>query len=318
MKILVTGGAGFIGSHLIEALLKREDFVICLDNFDPYYDPEYKWSNIKPFLKNKGFKLYKTDIRDLKELDKIFQRERPEKVVHIAAKVGVRPSLADPFLYQEVNVRGTLNLLELARKYNIKNFIFASSSSVYGENKKIPFAEDDRTDQPISPYGATKKAGEILCYTWHRLYNLNITCLRFFTVYGPRGRPDMAPYKFTKIIFEEKELPVFGKGDSKRDYTYIDDIIQGLLTALDKNFSFEIINLGNSHPISLKEFISLIERLTGKKAKIKKLPMQPGDMPLTYADITKAKRLLGYQPKVNIEEGMTKFIEWYKRNRLKV
>lgn len=313
MKTLITGGAGFIGSHLLEILLKKNESIISLDNFDDYYDPSIKKENIRGFKNHPKFKLYREDIRDFKTLENIFEKEKPDKIVHLAAKVGVRPSIENPFIYEEVNIKGTLNLLELARRYKIENFVYASSSSVYGGNKKIPFSENDPINFPISLYGATKKAAELLCYSYHHLYNLNVTCLRFFTVYGPRGRPDMAPYKFTELILEEKELPMFGDGSSQRDYTYIDDIINGIIACLDKKFGYEIINLGNSHPIFLKDFIKIIEEATGKKAKIKQLPTQSGDMTITYADISKAKKLLGYDPKIRPEEGMKRFIKWYKK-----
>lgn len=332
MSILVTGGAGFIGSHVIKKLLEKNNKVICVDDFcassgtsalggNDFYDPKFKEENIREFLNNKDFKLYRTDICDLIDLEKVFIEDKIDLIIHLAARTGVRPSIQNPLLYHQVNVLGTVNLLELARKYNIKNFIFASSSSVYGNNKKVPFSEDDNVDNPISPYAATKKAGELTCYTYHHLYNINIACLRFFTVYGPKGRPDMVPYKFTKLIFEGKKLPVYGDGNTYRDYTYIDDIVSGILASVDyvkenKNV-YEIFNLGNSETISLKYFISLIEKLVGKKAKIIKMPKQPGDVEKTYADISKAKKLLGYYPKTKIEEGMAKFIDWYKNTRTK-
>jgi UDP-glucuronate 4-epimerase len=276
------------------------------------YSPIIKKENIDDFKNYPRFKFYTEDIRNFKALERIFEKEKPDKIVHLAAKVGVRPSIENPFIYEDVNIKGALNLLELARKYKIENFICASSSSVYGGNKKIPFSETDPADFPISPYAATKKSAELLCYNYHHLYNLNIICLRFFTVYGPKGRPDMAPYKFTKAILEEKELPMFGYGNSKRDYTYIDDIISGIISCLDKKFGYEIINLGNSYSISLKYFIKIIEKITGKKAKIKQFPAQPGDARITCADISKARKLLNYNPKIRPEEGMKKFIKWYK------
>lgn len=312
MKILVTGGAGFIGSHVCEALLKEHKVVICVDNFNSFYNPKFKERNISKCVKNKRFKLYKKDIRDLKGISKILKKEKPNKIIHLAARAGVRRSIAQPLLYQDINVRGTLNLLEATRKNRIENFIFGSSSSVYGARKKGPFSEENRVDNPISPYAATKKAGEELCYYYHHLYGLNITCLRLFTVYGPRGRPDMALYKFTSLISKGKPIEMYGDGSSKRDYTYVSDIIDGILAALNKNLNFAIINLGNSKPIQLRYFISLIEKSLGKKAKIKQLPIQPGDISVTYANINKAKRLLGYKPKVKIEEGIKLFVEWYK------
>lgn len=315
MKVLVTGGAGFIGSHICEALLARGDSVICVDNFNNYYDPKVKELNINECMKNPNFKLYRADVRDFDKLNEIFKNNEIDKVIHLAAYAGVRPSIQNPMLYTEVNGNGTTNMLELAKSFKVQNFVFASSSSVYGNNKKVPFSETDNVDFPISPYAATKKANELMCYTYHKLYNLNITCLRFFTVYGPRGRPDMAPYKFTKMIDEGEHVPMYGDGTTKRDYTYITDILYGVLTALDKDFEFEIINLGNSETTELRQFISIIEKQLGKKAKINKLPMQPGDVNVTFADISKAKRLLNYNPKVSVEEGMKKFVKWYKENK---
>jgi len=335
MKILVTGGAGFIGSHVINHLLEKTDYeVVCVDNFNDYYNPSVKDMNIAPFLGNKKFKLYRSDICDFDSchsdlsaaqlwqagrsggMNKIFVQEKPHKVIHLAARAGVRESIQKPLLYEETNLGGTMNLLELSKIHGIGNFVFASSSSVYGDQKKTPFSESDPVDRPVSLYAATKKAGENLAYTYHHLHGLPVTCLRFFTVYGPSGRPDMAPYKFTKCIFEGTPIPKFGDGSSKRDYTYIDDIVFGIIAALEKNLPFEIINLGNSETISLNDFIGLIEKLTGKKAKIDQLPMQPGDVDITCADISKAKKLLGYNPGTGIEDGMRKFIEWYKNNFL--
>ena len=313
--ILVTGGAGFIGSHLCEKLIGLNKKVICIDDFNDFYDPQTKEKNISKIINNKNFILYREDIRNYEKLKEIFKKNKIDKIIHLAARAGVRPSLQQPLLYQDVNVRGTLNVLELAKEFKVKNFVFASSSSVYGINKKIPFSEIDNVDNPISPYAATKKACELLCYNYHHLYKIPVTCLRFFTVYGPRGRPDMAVYKFTKLINEGKEVEMYGDGTTKRDYTYIEDILQGVLAAVEKNFDFEIINLGESRTVELKYLIMLIEKNLGKKAKIKIMNMQPGDVPITYADITKAKKLLNYNPKTNIEEGIKKFIEWYKHER---
>ena len=311
--ILVTGGAGFIGSNLVRRLLNNNRFVICVDDFNDYYNPLIKENNVKQFLNNKNFKLYRVDIRDFNSLKKIFSSNRISRVVHLAARAGVRPSLENPLLYEEVNLRGTMHLLELSK--NVKNFIFASSSSVYGNNKKIPFSEKDNVDKAISPYAATKKAGEVMCHVYHHLYNIPISCLRFFTVYGPSGRPDMATYKFTKWIDEGKELLRFGDGHSKRDYTYVDDIIDGIISALDKQFEYEIFNLGNSHPIELNYFISVIEEELGKRAKITKLPTQPGDVSITYADISKSRKMLNFQPRVSIEDGIAEFVRWYKSTK---
>lgn len=316
MKVLVTGCAGFIGSHVAEALLERGDSVIGVDCINDYYNIKFKEENLKLLKKHHGFVFYKKDICDYKAMRKIFEKQKPDKIVHLAARAGVRPSIEHPLLYQEVNVKGTLNLLELAKEFKVKSFIFASSSSVYGNQKKIPFSEADNVDHPISPYAATKKAGELLCYTYHHLHNMRITCLRFFTVYGPRGRPDMAPYMFVENVLKGKPLKKFGDGSSKRDYTFISDIVNGVVAAIDKELEFEIINLGNNKPVSLNDFISLVERLTGRKALIEQLPMQPGDVNTTYADISKAKKLLDYQPRTSFEEGMKVFVEWYKKNRL--
>ena len=310
--ILVTGGAGFIGSHLVRRLLDDNRSIICVDDFNNYYSPLIKENNIKQFLNQKNFKLYRVDIRDFDSLKKIFSSNRIKKVVHLAARAGVRPSIENPLLYEEVNLRGTMHLLELSR--NVKNFIFASSSSVYGNNRKTPFSEHDSVDKAISPYAATKKAGEVMCHAYHHLYNIPISCLRFFTVYGPSGRPDMAPYKFTKWIDEGKEVQRFGDGHSKRDYTYVDDIIDGIVSVLDKQFEYEIFNLGNSHPVELNHFIGLIEKELNKKAEIAELPPQPGDVSITYADISKSKKMLNFQPKVSIEDGIAKFIRWYKNS----
>ncbi|MCK5595412.1 GDP-mannose 4,6-dehydratase [bacterium] len=311
--VLVTGGAGFVGSHLVRRLLKDNRSVICVDNFNDFYNPLVKENNVKPFLSHKDFKLYRVDIRDFDSLKEIFSSNKISRVVHLAARAGVRPSLENPLLYEDVNLRGTMHLLELSK--NVENFIFASSSSVYGNNKKTPFSERDNVDEAISPYAATKKAGEVMCHVYHHLYNIPISCLRFFTVYGPSGRPDMAPYKFTKLIDEGKEVQRFGNGHSKRDYTYVDDIVDGVISTLDRQFKYEIFNLGNSHPIKLNYFIGLIEKELGKKAKIVELPSQPGDVNITYADIGKSKKMLNFQPKVSIENGIAKLVKWYKSSK---
>ena len=309
MSILVTGGAGFIGSHLCRALLQKGEEVVCIDDFNDYYDPKLKEYRIRQIQSPKFF-LYRADITDFEALKKIFSKHKIESVVHLAARAGVRASIQNPLLYEKINVQGTINLLELSKR--VRNFVFASSSSVYGGNSKIPFSENDRVDNPISPYAATKKSGELICHTFHHLYKIPITCLRFFTVYGPMGRPDMVIFKFTKAILEGKELTRFGDGSSKRDYTYIADVVSGILAALKGQHDYEIVNLGNSKPIQLNHVISLIEKETGKKAKIKEMAVQEGDVPITYADITKAKKLLGYNPKVSIEEGIKNYVDWYK------
>jgi len=314
-NILVTGGAGFIGSHVCDALLSRRDAVVCIDDFNDYYDPQVKRNNIQNCIKNPLFKLYQLDIRDYKKLRNVFQKNKIDKIIHLAARAGIRASLKNPFLFEDTNIKGTLNLLELAKEFKIKNFVFGSSSSIYGINKKIPFSETDNADTPISPYAATKEACELMCHTYHHIYGIKIICLRLFTVYGPRGRPDMAPYKFTRLINEGKEIERYGNGSTKRDYTYVSDIVDGVIKALDKELDFEIINLGNSDAIELNYFITLIEKNLGKKAKIKQLGLQPGEVQITYADISKAKRLLGWEPKVKIEKGIAKFVGWFKENK---
>ncbi len=312
MRFLVTGGAGFIGSHLSETLLKRGDEVYCIDDFNDYYDPEIKKQNIHRIEKNSSFRLFKGDICDYDFLNEIFRKNSFDAVIHLAARAGVRPSIKNPLLYQRVNLGGTLNLLELSRLFGIKKFILASSSSVYGNNKKVPFSEEDPVDFPISPYAATKKGCELLAFTYHHLYDISIFCLRFFTVYGPRQRPDMAIHKFTKHIFEEEEISLFGDGTSKRDYTFITDIIDGIEKAIEKCEGFRIYNLGESRTTELMELIRILEKRIGKEARIRRLPEQPGDVRMTYADITRAKQELGYSPSVSIEEGISRFVTWYE------
>jgi UDP-glucuronate 4-epimerase len=315
--ILVTGGAGFIGSHLCERLLSDGVKVICLDNFDSFYDPDIKIKNAEGMTKKFQdlFELVTGDIRNPDHLKGIFQKNRVDFVIHLAARAGVRPSIADPLLYQDVNIRGTIVLLEACKAYKIKNFIFASSSSVYGENQRVPFTEEDLNIQPVSPYGATKRAGELLCYSYHHLYGMNIACLRIFTAYGPRQRPEMAIHKFTRLIDRGEKIPIYGDGSSRRDYTYIDDLIEGILGVIRYHKGYEIYNLGESQTTSLIELIKLIEGAFGKKADIEMLELQPGDVSVTYADITKAKRMLKYQPKVKMEEGIKRFVEWYRAQR---
>jgi len=310
-NILVTGGAGFIGSHLVDHLLQRGEEVVVVDDFNDYYSPKLKWRNLAQALKNPKFHLEQGDIRDFPFLERVFKRYPIKLVVHLAARAGVRPSVEDPLLYEEVNGLGTTNLLELCRRFKVSKFVYGSSSSVYGYSNKVPFSEDDCSDRPASPYAATKRANELICHAYHHLFGIKVVCLRFFTVYGPRQRPEMAIHKFTRLIDQGLEIPVYGDGSSKRDYTYIDDIIQGVLAAIDKDFDYEIFNLGESQVTDLLTLIKLIEVHLGKKAKLKFLPFQPGDVPITYADISKAKKLLGYKPCVPIEEGIKRFISWY-------
>lgn len=316
MKVLITGTAGFIGSHLCEALVKDHQ-IIGLDNFCDFYDPKIKENNISFLQGSPNFKLVKTDIRDQLELSKVFNTNKFDLVIHLAAMAGVRPSIENPQLYTEVNINGTVNLLEECRKHNVKNFIFASSSSIYGNNKKVPFAESDPVDHPISPYASTKKAGELICHTYHHLHQMSIACLRFFTVYGPRQRPDLAIHKFSRMIMNDEEIPVFGDGSTKRDYTYIDDIINGILKTVDFVLSgnkYDVFNLGESQTISLNKMIETLEKALNIKAKKKILPMQPGDVEQTYADISKSKTILGYNPETDFETGIAKFIDWLIEN----
>lgn len=311
MKIIVTGAAGFIGSHTVRELLSRGDTVVGIDNFNDYYDPAQKEKNVAEFAQNPNFKLVREDILS-DSIEEVF-KEGADLLLHLAARAGVRPSIQNPELYHQVNVEGTLKLLELCKKYDLKRVVFASSSSVYGNQTKTPFSETDFAENPISPYAATKRAAEGMCYTYTKLFGFKITCLRFFTVYGPAGRPDMAPYLFTKSIDEGAPIKKFGDGKSMRDYTFVEDIVSGILAACDNPFDYEIINLGNNKPVELNYFISVIEKLLDKKAVIEEMPKQPGDVDVTYADISKAQKLLGYSPKTSIEEGMQKFINWYKQ-----
>ena len=314
--ILVTGGAGFIGSHLCERLLSDGVKVICFDNFDSFYDPGIKIKNVEEVKKKipERFELITGDIRNPEHLQETFKKYPIDLVVHLAARAGVRPSISNPLLYQDVNIRGTVALLESCKAHGIKDFIFASSSSVYGENQRVPFTEADLDIQPISPYGATKRAGELLCYSYHHLYGMNVACLRFFTAYGPRQRPEMAIHKFARLIDRGEKIPIYGDGSSRRDYTYIEDIIDGILAVIRCHKGFEIYNLGESQTTSLSELIRLMENAFGKKAKIEMLEPQPGDVSVTYADISKATRMLKYQPKVKMEEGIGRFVDWYKKN----
>ncbi|MBM3859296.1 MAG: NAD-dependent epimerase/dehydratase family protein [Verrucomicrobia bacterium] len=310
MNILLTGGAGFIGSHTVERLLERGESVTVLDDFNDFYNPALKRRNAAAFAAR--VRLVEADICDADALRLVFHAGRFDAVVHLAARAGVRPSIRQPLLYTRVNIGGTHNLLELAREFGVKKFVFASSSSVYGINQKVPFAEGDPIFQPISPYAATKLAGEALGHVYHHLHGLDVVCLRFFTVYGPRQRPDLAIRKFTEAIAAGQPIEMYGDGATRRDYTHIDDILQGVLAALDRPFGCEVINLGESRTVELRELVRLIEKELGRSATIQSLPTQPGDVPLTYADITKARRLLGYKPQVPIEEGIRRFVAWFK------
>lgn len=312
MNILVTGGAGFIGSRVAQILLDRGDTVICIDNFNDYYDPSLKEHRNALLEKYPKYSLYRGGVEDLELVKKVFNENRIDKVCHLAAQAGVRFSLKEPYRYIESNIVGFANILNEAKNFGVKDFIFASSSSVYGNQTKSPFSEDMRADEPISLYAATKHANEVIAYSYHHLYDMHCTGLRFFTVYGPNGRPDMAMVSFTKAILEGKPIQIFNNGDMRRDFTYVDDIADGVVKALDAGHAFEIINLGNNAPVQLMRLVELLEKELGKEAIKEFLPIQPGDVTETYADIEKAKEKLGWEPKTDIEEGIKKFVEWYK------
>ena len=314
-NILVTGGAGFIGSHLVEKLLAEGVWrVSVVDNFNDFYAPALKRVNIAPFSSNPNFRLYETDIADAESLKTIFDENSFDAIVHLAARAGVRPSLEQPKLYAETNINGTLNLLDSAKDFNVRQFVFGSSSSVYGNSEKVPFSEKENIQTPISPYAATKAAGELLCYTYSHLYDIRTVCLRFFTVYGARQRPDLAIRKFSQLITEGKPIQVFGDGSTRRDYTYVDDIIQGAIAAIDYDKTpHEIFNLGESDTVELRYLIELLEKNLDRKAIIEPHPMQAGDVAQTYADISKARELLNYNPQTKIEDGIVKFVEWFRR-----
>lgn len=315
----ITGGAGFIGSSLTEKLLKEGNKVVTIDNFCDFYNPKIKENNISKFKDNENYKIYRNDIRDRQAIKDIFDENEIDIVMHLAAMAGVRPSIENPVLYQEVNCMGTQNILEEMRLHNTNNLVMASSSSVYGNCKVVPFREDMVVDFAISPYAATKKANEVMTHVYHKLFDMNVIMLRFFTVYGPKQRPDLAINKFTRLMLEGKEIPMFGDGTTSRDYTYIDDIVDGIVKscnyALENKNVYEILNIGNSSPTSLKEMIETIARVLDIEPKITQLPMQPGDVDRTFADISKAKKMIGYEPKTTFEEGIKKFVHWYQENK---
>lgn len=315
----ITGGAGFIGSTLSEKLIEQGNRVVVIDNFCDFYNPKVKENNIKKLIMNNNFKLYREDIRNRQAIKRIFDENEIDVVMHLAAMAGVRPSIENPILYQEVNCLGLQNILEEMRTHNVKNGVFASSSSVYGNCKEIPFKEDMIVDYAISPYAATKKANEVMAHVYHKLFDMNIIMLRFFTVYGPKQRPDLAINKFTRLMLENKEIPMYGDGTTSRDYTYIDDIVDGIIKSckyvLDNDKVYEILNLGNSSPTSLIQMINTIAEVINVTPKIKQLPMQPGDVDRTYADISKAKKIIGYVPKTTFKEGIKQFVNWYIENK---
>ncbi|MGE5247428.1 MAG: NAD-dependent epimerase/dehydratase family protein [Verrucomicrobiota bacterium] len=313
LNVFVTGAAGFIGSHVAETLLSRGDTVFGLDNFDPFYDRALKEGNLASLQANARFSFVEGDIRDGAALARWGEGVRADVLIHLAAKAGVRPSVADPAGYADVNVNGTIRVLEWARGREVPKILFASSSSVYGGNRKVPFSEHDFVDHPVSPYAATKKAGELLCHTYCHLYGMNVVALRFFTVYGPRQRPEMAICKFTRQILEGTEIDLYGDGSSRRDYTYIDDIVSGVIRALDAPPGYRVYNLGESATISLSDLVALLEKACGRPAFRRQRPPQPGDVPITYADISRARKEIGYDPRTPIDQGVARFVDWYRR-----
>ncbi|HMF09356.1 MAG TPA: NAD-dependent epimerase/dehydratase family protein [Thermoanaerobaculia bacterium] len=315
MNLLITGGAGFIGSHLADRRLDRGDRVVVLDDFNDFYDPAAKRANVAPHRSNPRYRLVEGDIRDRDLVARVFREESFDAVVHLAARAGVRPSLSQPVLYEEVNCVGTLRLLEAAAARGKPRFVFASSSSVYGLNAKLPFAEDDPIERPISPYAATKRAAELHVFTAHHLHDLKALCLRFFTVYGPRQRPEMAIARFIRTIEEGRAIPFYGDGSSRRDYTYIDDILDGVEAALTAPARFEIVNLGGASPVTLTELVAAIEEAVGKRAILDRQPDQPGDVPVTFASVEKAEKLLHFRARVPLKEGLRRSVEWYRRQK---
>ncbi|MBI2410434.1 MAG: GDP-mannose 4,6-dehydratase [Candidatus Kerfeldbacteria bacterium] len=315
MNILLTGAAGFIGSHVADRLIAEGHTVIAVDNFSAYYNPQYKESNIEAHAETAVYQLVRADITDAAAMRAVFEQHSIDLIIHLAAQAGVRISIEQPLLTQRVNVEGTYLLFELAREFGVHDIIFASSSSVYGNQNKTPFSEEANVDHPISPYAASKRACELIAYTYHHLYQMNCIGLRFFTVYGERGRPDMSPYKFTESLLYGKPIQLYGDGSAERDFTYIDDIVDGVMACVGKKLEYEIINLGNSHPLTMREYIAVLERVTGKEAKIEYLPAAAGDMNKTYADISKASRLLNWRPKTDIETGLKKFVHWFTEER---
>lgn len=312
MTILVTGAAGFIGSHVTQAILARGERVVGLDNLNDYYSPARKRSNLAEIGESPDFRFVEGDIRATDALSALFAAERPDKIIHLAAMPGIPYSMKHPLLYEDVNTRGTLNLLEMAREFEVGKFVLASTSSIYGDTDKIPFVETDPTDKPLAPYPATKKACEVLTYTYYHLYGLECAVLRFFNVYGQRGRPDMTPFKFTEAIVNEREFTLYDEGRPRRDWTFVADIVSGILAAADAHMGYEIFNLGRGEPVTMRDFVTILENLIGQPAQWKNAPLPPTDLAVTFADTSKAHRRLGYSPHVSVEEGLTRFWSWYK------
>ena len=316
--ILVTGGAGFIGSNLIRELLKESYRVVCVDDFSgDLYDPSFKEEHIKEFTGDPNFILCRVNVANLAELRAVFEKEKPIYVAHLAARANVRNAVKDPRPYIEVNVGGTLNILELSCEYEVKNLVIASSGSVYGDSADLPWSESQPADKPVSAYGATKRAAEMLAYTYSRNFAMNIICLRYFNAYGENNRPDLVPYLWTQALLNGEEIEMSGDGSRKRDYTYVGDVVRGTILALENPLGFEIINIGNSNPLSLKELLAVFEKVVGKVAKIRVRPSNSVSAETTFADITKAKKLLGWEPQISVEEGLTRLVSWFKQKRLK-
>jgi len=317
ITVLVTGGAGFIGSNLIAELLNQNYRVVCVDNFDDVYSPLFKEENISPYLQNKNFILERVDICDQKSLEAIFEREKPEYVIHLAAKVDTRDAVNLPYVYIKVNIEGTLNILELSKKYQVKNLVIASSSSVYGNSQQLPWREDECADRQLSPYGMTKRSVELLAHSYYHNFGMNIVCLRYFNVYGENNRPSMVPYIWAEKLLRGEEIEISGDGSRRRDYTYVLDVVRGTISAMKKPLGFEIINIGNSSPVSLKDLLMVFEKVIGVSAKIKNRPSNHASVENTFADVSKAKELLDWTPTTSIEEGIAKLVLWFRNNRLK-
>ncbi|MFZ2621029.1 MAG: NAD-dependent epimerase/dehydratase family protein [Minisyncoccia bacterium] len=314
--VLVTGGAGFIGSNLVSELLKRKYRVVCVDNFDGTYSPEFKESHVAPFVSNTNFGLFRVDICDLEKMRSIFEKEKPVYVVHLAAKADTRDAVKNPYIYISVNVNGTTNILELSKKFSVKKVVLASSGSVYGNNPNIPWKEEENTDLPLSAYGATKKTTEMLAYTYHHNFDMNVVCLRYFNVYGENNRPNMVPYKWAKAFLNNEEIELSGEGTRKRDFTYVGDVVEATVLAMEAPIKYEILNIANSQPVSLKELISVFEKITGMKPNVKSRPSHNASVNEMYADSMKAQKLLNWKPKVSIEEGISKLVSWFRQNRM--